>query len=56
VKRLANQGVLPVEPEEEFLLKTPISEHEKLPLSEGQWQILRMRVKRVLSEYLQAAH
>ncbi len=56
VKLLANQGVLPVELEEEFLLKTPISEHEKLPLSEGQWQILRMRVKRVLSEYLQAAH
>jgi DNA repair protein RecO (recombination protein O) len=53
VKLLSNQGVLPHELEEEHLLRTPISEHDSLPLSETQWALLRSRVKRVLSEYLQ---
>jgi hypothetical protein len=49
--------VLPHEPEEEYLLRTPISEHETLPLSDTQWSLLRSRVRRVISEYLQrAAH
>lgn len=52
VKLLANQGVLPLEPEEEILLRLPISEHEHLPLSETQTSLLRGRVKRVLNEYL----
>jgi DNA repair protein RecO (recombination protein O) len=53
VKLLANQGVLTVEEEEGALLRTSISEHEGVNLSDSQWASVRGRVKRVLSEYLQ---
>lgn len=54
VKLLAQQGVLPVdEPEEELLLRAPVSEHEKIELSAVAWARLRGLVRRVLAEYLQ---
>ena len=52
-KLLANQGVMPVETDaEKMLLATPISEHEKLPLHNEDWQMVRAKAKRVLSEYV----
>jgi len=54
VRFLANQGVLPIEEEEERLLvRAPIAEHEALGLSETDWSLVRARVKRVLAEYLE---
>lgn len=55
VKLLANQGVLPHEPEEQELLALPISAHATAPLDDSQWMRLRGRVKRVLQEYLNVA-
>jgi DNA repair protein RecO (recombination protein O) len=55
VKLLANQGVLPLEGEEQALLATPISEHERLPLDEHEWSRLRSRVRTILREYLDQA-
>lgn len=52
-KLLANQGVMPIDTEaERMLLSTPISEHEKLPLQNEDWQLVRAKVKRVLTEYI----
>ena len=55
VKLLANQGVLPHEPEEQELLALPISAHASAILEDAQWARLRGRVKRVLQEYLNIA-
>lgn len=52
-KLLANQGMLPIEgPEDEILMRSPISEHARLPLDERAWGRARGRVKRLLEEYL----
>jgi len=55
VKLLANQGVLPHEPEEQSLLALPISNHDKTSLDDSQWLRLRGRVRRVLQDYLSIA-
>ena len=53
VKLLANQGVLPVDDlEEQQLLRLPISESEKVNLSDDDWSRLRVRIKQILAEYL----
>lgn len=52
VKLLANQGILPHEPEEEILMKMPIAEHDRAPLSEIQWGRVQGRTKRVAAEYI----
>jgi DNA repair protein RecO (recombination protein O) len=52
-KLLSNQGVLPVEDEEEAaLLRAGISENEGLEISDDAWMRVRSRIKRVLAEYL----
>ena len=56
VKLLANQGVLPLEADEEILLRTPISEHDKISFPDRNWSVVQMRAGRVLSEYLGKAH
>ncbi len=56
VKLLANQGVLPHEPEEQTLLALSIVDHEKALLEQPDWLRLRGRVKRVLQEYLNIAN
>ncbi len=56
VKLLANQGVLPHEPEEQILLALAINDHERSTLTEPDWLRLRGRVKRVLQEYLNIAN
>lgn len=55
VKLLANQGVLPVEAEEEVLLRAAISEHETVNLEDAHWAVVAGQVKGVLREYLQHA-
>lgn len=55
VKLLANQGVLPHEPEEQTLLALPIAAHATATLDDSQWLGLRGRIKRVLQEYLNIA-
>ncbi|MES2965591.1 MAG: DNA repair protein RecO [Bdellovibrionota bacterium] len=55
VKLLANQGVLSVEADEQALLATPISEHERIPLGDEEWSRLRSKVRAVLREYLDQA-
>jgi len=52
-KILGNQGVLPIESDEEMFLKTPISEHQKIVISESNLNLLKGRVRRVLRDYLQ---
>jgi DNA repair protein RecO (recombination protein O) len=52
VKLLANQGVLPVEGAEELLLRAPIADHEKLELSDAEWNWIRSRVKGIMADYL----
>ena len=52
-KLLANQGMLPIEgQEDEILMRTPIADHERLPLAPPQWLQARHRMKRILQEYL----
>jgi DNA repair protein RecO (recombination protein O) len=53
VKLLANQGVLPHEPEEAALLRAPVSEHDNLPLKDSDWNRVRGRTKAVLRGYLE---
>jgi DNA repair protein RecO (recombination protein O) len=52
VKLLANQGVLPLEAEENELLQAAISAHETVTLSDEQWAIVAAQARRVLREYL----
>lgn len=52
VKLLSNQGVLPVEKEEEILLHAPISAHEAVALSDEQWAAVAAQARRVLKDYL----
>lgn len=52
VKLLSNQGVLPLEEEEQMLLGTPISEHERIPFDDASWRRVHARVRRVMAEYL----
>lgn len=53
-KLLSNQGILEIQDEEEELLRMSIADHEKLQLSDDQWQRVRGRIKRVLAEYIGA--
>lgn len=52
VKLLGNQGVLPHEDEEALLVRAPIAEHDKLPLTDSQWTRVKGRTKRMMAEYL----
>lgn len=52
VKLLTLQGVLEHQTEEEALLRSPISDHESLKLSEDRWRILRSRTSLALKSYL----
>lgn len=51
-KVLGLQGVLLHDTEERALLSTPISEHERVNLSEVEWRIVTERVRVALREYL----
>jgi DNA repair protein RecO (recombination protein O) len=53
VKLLSNQGVLPHEPEEQVLLRAPVSAHEVISLSDTDWNRVRNRIRVVLREYLE---
>jgi DNA repair protein RecO (recombination protein O) len=53
VKLLSNQGVLAIDESEQAFLALPISEHERLEISEPELAGVRARVRRVLSEYLE---
>lgn len=52
VKLLTLQGVLEHLSEEEALLRSPISDHESLVLSDDRWRILRSRTANALKTYL----
>jgi DNA repair protein RecO (recombination protein O) len=52
VKLLSNQGVLPIEREEQVLLNTPIADHAAIVFEDQVWTVLRSRVRAVLNEYL----
>lgn len=51
IKLLADQGVLPPEKENIHLVRTPISEHERLQLNPYEWNVLRQQVRQCMDEY-----
>jgi DNA repair protein RecO (recombination protein O) len=52
VKLLANQGVLPHEPEELLLMRAPLVAHEKIELEDRSWRQVHDRIQLVMREYL----
>lgn len=52
-KLLANQGMLSYEePVDEILARSPIADHERLQLAPEDWGSARVRLRRILQEYI----
>ena len=55
-KLLANQGMLPLDNQaDEDLMRAPIGDHAALPLGAQEWIEMRVRMRRLLQDYLHTA-
>lgn len=53
VKLLTNQGVMAYEDEVRLLMAQPVSEHERIAISDEAWAQARLRVSLALQDYVQ---